>query len=91
MGVSWLAFRYARRWVVLCLVRGTKGVWRGLVALGEALVGGFPPGDGQEPLAGPLPGHPERMRPDIPLSAVERDIARELAKLCEWLPTRSFW
>ncbi|MFE0350359.1 DUF6059 family protein [Streptomyces griseoluteus] len=91
MGVSWLAFRYARRWVVPCLVRGTKGVWRGLVAFGEALLGGFPLGDGQEPLAGPLPGHPERMRPDIPLSAVERDIARELAKLCEWLPTRSFW
>lgn len=86
-----MAFRCVARWVALWVVRGTKDVWHGLVAFGEGLLGGFPPGDGQEPLAGPLPGHPERMRPDIPLSAVEREIARELAKLRDWLPTRSFW
>ncbi|WP_043406697.1 DUF6059 family protein [Streptomyces pluripotens] len=75
------------RWAV----RGTKGVWRGLVAFGETLLGGFPEGGEREALAEPLPGHPERLRPDVPLSAVERELAREWAKLREWLPTRSFW
>ncbi|MFI0967700.1 DUF6059 family protein [Streptomyces sp. NPDC021080] len=27
----------------------------------------------------PPPGHPERLRPDIPLSAVERNLARSLS------------
>ncbi|MFF7734913.1 DUF6059 family protein [Streptomyces sp. NPDC007984] len=35
---------------------------------------------GQEaPLRTPPPGHPERLRPDIPLSAVERNLARSLS------------
>ncbi|MFE3637880.1 DUF6059 family protein [Streptomyces sp. NPDC059168] len=86
-----MAFRCVGRWVALWAVRGTKGVWWGLVAFGEAVLGGFPQGGEGEPLAGPLPGHPERLRPDVPLSAMERELARELAKLCDWLPTRSFW
>ncbi|MFR9798050.1 DUF6059 family protein [Streptomyces sp. MS06] len=86
-----MAFRRVGRWAALWAVRGTKCVWRGLVTFGEAMLGGFPRSHEREPLTGPLPGHPERLRPDVPLSAVERELARELAKLCDWLPTRSLW
>ncbi|MFD9098935.1 DUF6059 family protein [Streptomyces collinus] len=77
--------------MALWAVCGARGLWRGLVAFGEAAVGGFPRGGEHEPLTGPLPGHPERLRPDVPLSPLERELARELAKLCDWLPTRSLW
>ncbi|WP_428986264.1 DUF6059 family protein [Streptomyces pyxinae] len=84
-----MAFRCVGRLLVLWAVRVTKGLWRGLVVFGESLVGGFPGSGEEEPLAGPLPGHPERLRTDIPLSALERDLARELTKRCDWPPTRS--
>ncbi|WP_269853367.1 DUF6059 family protein [Streptomyces sp. RPT161] len=98
MGVSRLVFRCVGRWLALWTVLGAKGVWRVLVEFGEVVLGGFPQGGAREfphggarePLAGPPPGHPERLLPDAPLSAVERELARELAKLCDWLPTRSF-
>ncbi|MER7394181.1 DUF6059 family protein [Streptomyces sp. NPDC000151] len=30
-------------------------------------------------LSPPPPGHPERLRPDVPLDAVERDLARRMS------------
>ncbi|WP_373313851.1 DUF6059 family protein [Kitasatospora xanthocidica] len=34
-------------------------------------------------LRGPAPGHPERLCPEVPLSAVESRLSRELARLPE--------
>lgn len=34
--------------------------------------------DAPPPLAPPPAGHPERLRPDLPLSPLERELAREL-------------
>jgi hypothetical protein len=77
--------------LMLGIARVTKGLWRGLVAFGESLVGGFPRGGEQDPLAGPFPGHPERLRTDVPLSALERQLMREMPMLRDLPPTRSFW
>ncbi|WP_373429282.1 DUF6059 family protein [Streptomyces sp. V4I23] len=89
LGVSRLVVKCIGRLVALGIARGAKGVWRGLVVFGEALVGPIP--GGGEPGAGPLPGHPERLRSDVPLSEWEREIGRELARCCDWLPTRNVW
>ncbi|MFG2718530.1 DUF6059 family protein [Streptomyces sp. NPDC048416] len=86
-----MAFRCVGRLLALGVVRGAKGVWRGLVAFGEAMVGGLPGGGEQDMLTGPLPGHPERLLTDVPLSALERELVRELTKLSYWPPTRSLW
>ncbi|MET7622242.1 DUF6059 family protein [Streptomyces sp. NPDC005408] len=64
-------------------------VCRGLVALGMQHTGGepgypYPPLPperapvSREPLQGPGPRHPERLRPDIPLSPLEQALQREL-------------
>lgn len=57
-----------------------RWVGRALVAAGAIWVYVPPPGDPAEQwvLPQPPPGHPEQLRPDIPLSVEERDLARRL-------------
>ncbi|MFE4517219.1 DUF6059 family protein [Kitasatospora sp. NPDC056783] len=57
---------------------------QGLAALGQ-MAGYALPTDGPGPEcppagADPAPGHPERLRPDLPLSPVERRLSRELRR-----------
>ncbi len=64
-----------------------RAIGRSLVAAGAIWVYiPIPEEPGQErvpeqkrTLLKPPPGHPERLRPDIPLSAVERNLARSLS------------
>ncbi|MGN9796132.1 DUF6059 family protein [Streptomyces sp. OZ13] len=63
--------------------RGLRVVWRGLVAYGSVYAAGecaraaaLRPAS----LRGPAPGHPERLRPDMPLSPLERALLRELGR-----------
>ncbi|WP_329239505.1 hypothetical protein OHB07_38560 (plasmid) [Streptomyces sp. NBC_00111] len=57
-----------------------RWVGRSLAAAGAIWVHVPPPDDpaGQGVMLRPPPGHPEQLRPDIPLSAEERDLARRL-------------
>ncbi|MDT6987474.1 DUF6059 family protein [Streptomyces lusitanus] len=55
------------------------GVWDCLVSFGSLQVtGGFGRTDAVRLLSEPPPGHPERLRPDVPLTALERALLREL-------------
>ncbi|MER6471599.1 DUF6059 family protein [Streptomyces collinus] len=58
-----------------------RAIGRSLAAAGSFWIYVPVPDDlWREPtLPGPPPGHPERLRPDIPLSAVERHLARSLS------------
>ncbi|MFJ4279518.1 DUF6059 family protein [Streptomyces massasporeus] len=64
-----------------------RAIFRSLVAAGAIWVYiPLPEEPGRErapeqtrALIKPPPGHPERLRPDIPLSAVERNLARSLS------------
>ncbi|WP_240805970.1 DUF6059 family protein [Streptomyces sp. BPSDS2] len=63
--------------------KATAFLWwvgRALAAAGALWVHIPPPDDeaGQEVLLQPPPGHPEQLRPDVPLSVEERDLARRL-------------
>ncbi|MBV6695869.1 hypothetical protein KV557_01855 [Kitasatospora aureofaciens] len=64
------------------------GFLRGLSVLGQ-MAGYAVPVD--EPVLvdeperdGPAPGHPERLRPDVPLSPVERALRRQLRGVAGW-------
>ncbi|QIP82880.1 hypothetical protein GLX30_00905 [Streptomyces sp. Tu 2975] len=61
--------------------RVLRVVWRGLVAYGSVHVAGecARAAVEQRPalLSGPATGHPERLRPDVPLSPLERTLLRE--------------
>ncbi|MBE4741620.1 MULTISPECIES: DUF6059 family protein [Streptomyces] len=65
-----------------CL-RLVRGLWDGLVVYGLLLVCGetsaYEAAARRAPLRGLPPGHPERLRTDLPLSPLERRLARELA------------
>ncbi|MCQ9131922.1 MULTISPECIES: DUF6059 family protein [Streptomyces] len=53
--------------------------WQCLVAAGAAHVAGEAArADALGPLDAPPPGHPERLRPDVPLTSLERTLLREL-------------
>ncbi|WP_329417857.1 hypothetical protein OG802_35425 (plasmid) [Streptomyces sp. NBC_00704] len=53
--------------------------WECLVAAGAAYVAGEAARDGAAGLLHePPPGHPERLRPDVPLTSLERALLREL-------------
>ncbi|TJZ52220.1 hypothetical protein FCH28_20055 [Streptomyces piniterrae] len=58
-----------------------RWVGRSLIAVGAIWVYVPPLDDPAEEwgLDRPPPGHPEQLRPDIPLSAVEQDLARRLS------------
>jgi hypothetical protein len=57
-------------------------VWQCLVAAGAVqLAGERARADAARLLHGPLPGHPERLRPDLPLTALERALLRELGRV----------
>ncbi|MGF1430188.1 DUF6059 family protein [Kitasatospora sp. LaBMicrA B282] len=61
-----------------------RAVWHGLVVLGLLHVGESEPEAGPAWLPAPdalPPGHPERLRPDLPLTALERRLLRELRRL----------
>ncbi|MEV0278845.1 DUF6059 family protein [Streptomyces sp. NPDC050610] len=61
-----------------------RPLWDGLVAFGTLhATGQLPPPVRPEahPLAGPPPGHPERLRADVPLTAQERRLAGSLPPL----------
>ncbi|MFJ7199808.1 MULTISPECIES: DUF6059 family protein [unclassified Streptomyces] len=64
--------------------RVLRSIYRGLVAYGTMYSGVDPVGPGAtepEPtgkLRGPGPAHPERVRPDTPLTPLERAHLREL-------------
>ncbi|MGR4880112.1 DUF6059 family protein [Streptomyces sp. LARHCF249] len=65
----------ARRWAGV--------VWDGLVSFGTLHMHGetlraAEPEPTPLPLDGPPPGHPERLRPDVPFSPVERALLRDL-------------
>ncbi|NBM21111.1 DUF6059 family protein [Streptomyces sp. GC420] len=54
-------------------------VWQGLVALGTIHVAGETArAGGARVLDAPPPGHPECLRPDLPLTALERTLLEEL-------------
>ncbi|MFJ3659051.1 DUF6059 family protein [Streptomyces sp. NPDC090119] len=58
-----------------------RGLGRSLAAAGYFWIYLPPPDEpvrGRD-LLGPPPGHPEQVRPDLPLSAVERHLARSLS------------
>jgi hypothetical protein len=60
--------------------RGLRVVWRGLVAYGSVYAAGECARAAAErpaPLSGPATGHPERLRPDVPLSPLEGALLRE--------------
>lgn len=67
-----------------CL-RLVRGLWDGLVVYGLLLVCGettaYEASARRFPLQDPPPGHPERLRTDLPLSPLERRLARELTAL----------
>ncbi|MCK1822208.1 hypothetical protein MTQ10_22005 [Streptomyces sp. XM83C] len=73
-----MAFHGARR--VRRAVRAlAAGVWECLVSFGSLqAAGGFGQDDGARPLSEPPPGHPERLRPDVPMTALERALLKEL-------------
>jgi hypothetical protein len=55
-------------------------VWQGLVACGGVYLAGESAraAAGRPPLLlGPPAGHPERLRPDVPLTALERALLRD--------------
>ncbi|MER8011787.1 MULTISPECIES: DUF6059 family protein [unclassified Streptomyces] len=73
-----MAFRGARR-----LRRAARAlaacVWQCLVAAGAVqLAGETARADAGRLLHEPAPGHPERLRPDVPLTALERSLLRDL-------------
>lgn len=69
-------------------LRLARALGHGLQALGAMHVSvlATPPGTdpahpahpGPPPLQGPPPGHPEQLRPDIPLTALERALERRM-------------
>jgi hypothetical protein len=65
-----------------CL-RLVRSLWDALVVYGLLSVCGetsaYEAAARRAPLRGLPPGHPERLRADVPLSALERRLARELA------------
>ncbi|MDH6222913.1 DUF6059 family protein [Streptomyces pseudovenezuelae] len=70
-------------WVGHLAVACLRALFRALATAGCMWVGHLPVPD--EPAreriwATPPPGHPERLRPDIPLSEVERHLARSLSR-----------
>ncbi|MBC2869354.1 DUF6059 family protein [Streptomyces mexicanus] len=72
-----MAFYGARR--VRRAVRAlAAGVWDGLVSFGSLQAGGFGQDDADRLLPEPPPGHPERLRPDVPMTALERALLKEL-------------
>ncbi|CAL9668681.1 DUF6059 family protein [Streptomyces sp. Tu 3180] len=69
--------------------RVLRAIYRCLVAYGTFHTGPEPggtvgalrdaaPGEPVGPLTGPVPGHPEQVCGDVPLTALERSLAREL-------------
>ncbi|MGV9351390.1 DUF6059 family protein [Streptomyces spiralis] len=72
-----MAFPGARR-----LRRFTRAlaaqVWHGLVAAGTMYFASEAARAEARLLDAPPPGHPERLRPDLPLTALERALQREL-------------
>lgn len=72
-----MASSSARRLRGFARVLGAQ-VWQGLVALGGLQVAGErAPARGLRVLDAPPPGHPERLRPDLPLTALERALLEE--------------
>lgn len=70
----------ARRWPVRVVRRCLRPVWQGLVACGGVyLAGESTRTAAQRPtlLLRPPVGHPERLRPDVPLTALERALLEE--------------
>ncbi|MFE9629095.1 DUF6059 family protein [Streptomyces sp. NPDC006527] len=63
------------------LTRFLRSAQETLIAFGNLWVYVPPvpesPESPEAPLGGPAPGHPEALRPDIPLSAVERALHRQ--------------
>ncbi|MFC8130171.1 DUF6059 family protein [Streptomyces sp. NPDC057302] len=68
----------------LLLRRALDAVWQSLMAFGLIYTVGEMkrledlPHDAAQPLDAPPPGHPERLCPDIPLTAAEHALALEL-------------
>lgn len=61
-----------------------RAVWEGLIALGRLQATGQVRIDGRpgpDPMwDAPPPGHPDRMRPDLPLTPLERRLRREMRR-----------
>ncbi|MET9857614.1 DUF6059 family protein, partial [Streptomyces sp. NPDC006450] len=61
-----------------------RAVWEGLIALGRLQAVGQGGMDGGPDTGAmwdePPPGHPDRMRPDLPLTPLERRLRRELRR-----------
>ena len=60
----------------LCVLRFTRAlattVWQSMVAVGAVQLAGETARADARLVDAPPPGHPERLRPDLPLTAVER-------------------
>ncbi|MGW3137487.1 DUF6059 family protein [Streptomyces sp. NPDC001139] len=76
-----MAFRGVRR--VRRAARALAAcVWQCLVASGAVhLAGETARTDAGPLLHAPPPGHPERLRPDLPLTALERALLRDLRRV----------
>lgn len=56
-------------------------VWQCLVAVGATQLAGETARSGACPVDVPPPGHPERLRPDLPLTALERALLRDMGRV----------
>jgi hypothetical protein len=72
-----MAFPGARRLRRLTRALAAQ-VWQGLVAAGTMYFASEAARAEARLLDAPPPGHPERLRPDLPLTALERALQREL-------------
>ncbi|MER7779672.1 DUF6059 family protein [Streptomyces sp. NPDC096191] len=52
-------------------------VWRSLVAVGAVQLAGETARADNPLVQAPPPGHPERLRPDLPLTALERALLKD--------------
>lgn len=63
-------------WGAVRALTGAGSLYADARGLAELWTG--PPGGAGPPAAGPPPGHPERLRPDLPLTPLERSLRRQL-------------
>ncbi|MFE2358625.1 DUF6059 family protein [Streptomyces parvulus] len=56
-------------------------LWQSLMAMGAVQLAGESARADARLLQAPAPGHPERLRPDVPLTALERAVLEDIGRL----------
>ncbi|MFG3323450.1 DUF6059 family protein [Streptomyces sp. NPDC048171] len=67
----------ARRLLRLSRALATT-VWQSMVAVGAVQLAGETARADSRLVDAPAPGHPERLRPDVPLTALERALLKDI-------------